>query len=118
MRIEEINRDNAKDLNQVDGAFKIDGKLVLFVQDDQIRYEVKKIQKRVKRYQVEEIDIRLRKAESQASAASKDLQVVTTRVAVQYSLIGPIVPFAPPEKSTTQSSAKSEFSDVSSTPMS
>ena len=35
--------------------------------------------------QVEEIDIRLRKAENQASAASKDLQVVSTRVAVQYS---------------------------------
>ncbi len=42
--------------------------------------------------QVEIIDIRLRKAESQASAASKDLQVVSTRVAVQYSLNGPVVP--------------------------
>lgn len=44
--------------------------------------------------QVEIIDIRLRKAESQASAASKDLQVVSTRVAVQYSLNGPLVPIA------------------------
>ena len=35
---------------------------------------------------------RLRKAENQASAASRDLQVVTTEVAVQYSLNGPIVP--------------------------
>lgn len=42
--------------------------------------------------QVEEVDIRLRKAESQASAASKDLQVVSTRVAVQYSMSGPIMP--------------------------
>ncbi len=42
--------------------------------------------------QVEEIDIRLRKAENQASAASQDLQVVSTRVAVQYSLNGPVVP--------------------------
>jgi regulator of protease activity HflC (stomatin/prohibitin superfamily) len=42
--------------------------------------------------QVEEIDVRLRKAENQASAASKDLQVVSTRVAVQYSLTGPVVP--------------------------
>ena len=42
--------------------------------------------------QVEAIDIRLRKAESQASAASKDLQVVRTKVAVQYSLNGPVVP--------------------------
>ena len=42
--------------------------------------------------QVEEIDIRLRKAENHASAASKDLQVVSTKVAVQYSLTGPIVP--------------------------
>ena len=42
--------------------------------------------------QVEEIDIRLRKAENQATAASKDLQVVSTKVAVQYSLTGPVVP--------------------------
>lgn len=42
--------------------------------------------------QVDEIDIRLRKAENHASAASKDLQVVSTKVAVQYSLAGPIVP--------------------------
>lgn len=42
--------------------------------------------------QVEEVDIRLRKAENQASAASKDLQVVSTRVAVQYSMSGPIMP--------------------------
>ena len=41
---------------------------------------------------VEEVDIRLRKAESQASAASQDLQVVSTRVAVQYSMSGPIMP--------------------------
>jgi regulator of protease activity HflC (stomatin/prohibitin superfamily) len=42
--------------------------------------------------QVEEIDIRLRKAESHASAASKDLQVVSTKVAVQYSMTGPVMP--------------------------
>ena len=42
--------------------------------------------------QVEEIDIRLRKAENQASAASKDLQVVSTKVAVQYSLNGAVAP--------------------------
>ena len=42
--------------------------------------------------QVEEVDIRLRKTDNQASAASKDLQVVSTRVAVQYSLNGPVVP--------------------------
>ncbi len=41
---------------------------------------------------VEEIDIRLRKAENHASAASKDLQIVSTKVAVQYSLTGPVVP--------------------------
>jgi regulator of protease activity HflC (stomatin/prohibitin superfamily) len=41
---------------------------------------------------VEEIDIRLRKAENQATAASRDLQVVSTKVAVQYSLTGPVVP--------------------------
>jgi regulator of protease activity HflC (stomatin/prohibitin superfamily) len=42
--------------------------------------------------EVEEIDIRLRKAENQASAASKDLQVVSTKVAVQYSLNGAVAP--------------------------
>ena len=41
---------------------------------------------------IEEIDIRLRKAESRASAASKDLQVVSTNVAVQYSLNGAVAP--------------------------
>ena len=35
---------------------------------------------------VEQIDVRLRKAENEAGAASKDLQVVQTRVAVQYSV--------------------------------
>ena len=42
--------------------------------------------------EVEEIDIRLRKAENKASAASKDLQVVSTNVAVQYSLSGAVAP--------------------------
>ena len=41
---------------------------------------------------IEQIDVRLRKAESQASAASRDLQVVSTRVAVQYSLTGSVAP--------------------------
>ena len=41
---------------------------------------------------VVEIDVRLRKAESDASAASGDLQVVNTQVAVQYSLVGELMP--------------------------
>ncbi len=41
---------------------------------------------------VEQIDVRLRKAQSDAGAASKDLQVVQTQVAVQYSMNGAIVP--------------------------
>ena len=41
---------------------------------------------------IEQIDVRLSKAESEASAASKDLQVVRTKVAVQYSMIGPVMP--------------------------
>lgn len=41
---------------------------------------------------VAEVDIRLRKAESLAQAASKDLQVVTTQVAVQYSMTGNVMP--------------------------
>ena len=41
---------------------------------------------------VAELDVRLRKAESEASAASRDLQVVSTSVAVQYSLIGAVMP--------------------------
>ena len=42
--------------------------------------------------QVAEIDIRLRKAQKEAGASSKDLQVVTTQVAVQYSLNGAVMP--------------------------
>ena len=41
---------------------------------------------------VVEISVRLRKAESDATAASQDLQVVTTKVAVQYSLSGAMMP--------------------------
>ena len=41
---------------------------------------------------IEKIDIRLRKAESSASAASADLQVVETNVAVQYSMTAEILP--------------------------
>ena len=41
---------------------------------------------------VEEISIRLQKSDAAATAASKDLQVVSTRVAVQYSLIGEVAP--------------------------
>jgi len=41
---------------------------------------------------VEEMDIRLTKEESQAGAASKDLQNVSTKVTVQYSLTGAVAP--------------------------
>ncbi len=41
---------------------------------------------------VRQIDVRLRKSEQRATAASKDLQVVTAQVAVQYSLIGTVMP--------------------------
>ena len=41
---------------------------------------------------IEQIDVRLRKAENEAGAASKDLQVVQTRVAVQYSLTADVTP--------------------------
>ncbi len=41
---------------------------------------------------VEEIDIRLRAAQADAGASSKDLQVVRTQVAVQYSLSGAVMP--------------------------
>ena len=41
---------------------------------------------------VEEIDIRLHKAETEAGAASRDLQVVRTQVAVQYSMTGAVMP--------------------------
>ncbi|MEM1433262.1 MAG: prohibitin family protein [Pseudomonadota bacterium] len=41
---------------------------------------------------VEQVDIRLTRAESAATAASKDLQTVSTRVTVQYSLIGAVAP--------------------------
>ncbi len=41
---------------------------------------------------IEEISVRLQKSDAAATAASKDLQVVSTRVAVQYSLIGEVAP--------------------------
>jgi len=41
---------------------------------------------------VEQIDIRLTKAENAAQAASKDLQTVSTNVTVQYSLDGAVAP--------------------------
>ncbi len=41
---------------------------------------------------VDELDVRLRKAEEDATAASKDLQIVSTQVAVQYSLTGAVMP--------------------------
>ena len=42
--------------------------------------------------QVAAIDVRLHKAQKEAGASSKDLQVVTTQVAVQYSLNGAVMP--------------------------
>ncbi len=41
---------------------------------------------------VEQIDIRLTKAQSKSAAASKDLQTVQTQVTVQYSLTGSVAP--------------------------
>ena len=41
---------------------------------------------------VEEVDVRLRAAAQDAGASSRDLQVVRTKVAVQYSLIGAVMP--------------------------
>jgi regulator of protease activity HflC (stomatin/prohibitin superfamily) len=41
---------------------------------------------------IEQIDVRLNKAQSKSAAASKDLQTVQTQVTVQYSLLGPAAP--------------------------
>lgn len=41
---------------------------------------------------IEQIDVRLNKAQSKSAAASKDLQTVQTQVTVQYSLLGPSSP--------------------------
>lgn len=41
---------------------------------------------------IEQVDIRLTKAQSKSAAASKDLQTVETQVTVQYSLTGPTAP--------------------------
>jgi regulator of protease activity HflC (stomatin/prohibitin superfamily) len=41
---------------------------------------------------IEQIDVRLTKAQSKSAAASKDLQTVETQVTVQYSLTGPTAP--------------------------
>ena len=42
--------------------------------------------------QVEQVDIRLTASEADSSAASRDLQIVTTRVTTQYSLNGEVAP--------------------------
>jgi regulator of protease activity HflC (stomatin/prohibitin superfamily) len=41
---------------------------------------------------IEQVDVRLNKAQSKSAAASKDLQTVQTQVTVQYSLLGPSAP--------------------------
>ncbi len=41
---------------------------------------------------IEQIDVRLTKAQSNSAAASKDLQTVQTQVTVQYSIMGPTAP--------------------------
>ncbi len=41
---------------------------------------------------IEQIDIRLTKANAKSQAASKDLQTVSTQVTVQYSLVGEVAP--------------------------
>lgn len=41
---------------------------------------------------IEQVDVRLTKAQSKSAAASKDLQTVETQVTVQYSLMGPTAP--------------------------
>ena len=41
---------------------------------------------------IEQMDIRLTKANAKAQAASKDLQTVSTQVTVQYSLVGEVAP--------------------------
>ena len=41
---------------------------------------------------IEQMDIRLTKANAKSQAASKDLQTVTTQVTVQYSLVGEVAP--------------------------
>lgn len=41
---------------------------------------------------VTSVDIRLQSAESDSAAASKDLQIVTTEISVQYSIVGSIAP--------------------------
>jgi regulator of protease activity HflC (stomatin/prohibitin superfamily) len=41
---------------------------------------------------IEQVDVRLTKAQSKSAAASKDLQTVETQVTVQYSLTGPSAP--------------------------
>ena len=41
---------------------------------------------------IEQVDVRLTKAQSNSAAASKDLQTVQTQVTVQYSIMGPAAP--------------------------
>ena len=56
--IQEINPKNAVDINQCDGEFIIDSRIVLSLEDDQIRYQVEKAEPTRKRYQNDPIDLR------------------------------------------------------------
>jgi len=54
--IEEINFNNAKHVNTLNGEFIIDAKLVLNVADKEIRYKIVEIPQTTKRYSYDEID--------------------------------------------------------------
>jgi ribosomal protein S18 acetylase RimI-like enzyme len=57
--IEEINRKNAQDINKCNGVFIIDSKMILHLENDEIRYQVIEMSPVRKRYQNDEIDFSL-----------------------------------------------------------
>lgn len=54
--IEEINARNFKDVGKCDGEFIIDAKLVLHVENDEIRYTITEVSSTKKRYEEDDVD--------------------------------------------------------------
>jgi ribosomal protein S18 acetylase RimI-like enzyme len=55
--IQEINAENSKDLNRVDGTFIIDSRLDLYIEEGQIQTQITEIPRTIKRYRVDPINV-------------------------------------------------------------
>ncbi len=54
--IQQLNEQNFHDVNRCDGAFTVDSKLIVFAENDIIRYTVVNVPPYQKRYPIEELD--------------------------------------------------------------